>query len=90
MKINGKKASEGLLCRLNERCNLEIAQQNGIHPSIICGEFRRNTVRRGPTAGCFSAKNAHRKTMERHAHKAKALQVPRSHEASGRSMASGR
>jgi len=27
MKTNGKKASEGLLCRLNERCNLCIAHE---------------------------------------------------------------
>ena len=55
------------------RSQKEIAQQIGVHPSTICREFRRNTARRGPTAGCYSARNAQRKTTERHAHKPKAL-----------------
>jgi len=55
------------------RSQKEIAQQIGVHPSTICREFRRNMARRGPTAGCYSARNAQRKTTERHAHKAKAL-----------------
>ena len=55
------------------RSHKEIAQQIGVHPSTICREFRRNSARRGPTAGCYSARNAQRKTAERHAHKTKAL-----------------
>jgi len=51
----------------------EIAQQIEVHPSTICREFRRNTARRGPTAGCYSARNAQRKTTDRHTHKPKAL-----------------
>jgi IS30 family transposase len=51
----------------------EIAQQIGVHPSTICREFWRNTDRRGPTAGCYSARNTQRKTTERHTHKPKAL-----------------
>ena len=55
------------------RSQKEIAQQIGVHPSTICREFRRNTARRGPTAGCYSARNAQRKTTELHAHKSTAL-----------------
>jgi IS30 family transposase len=55
------------------RSQKEIAQQIGVHPSTICREFRRNTARRGPTAGCYSARNAQRTTTERHTHKPKAL-----------------
>jgi IS30 family transposase len=55
------------------RSQKEVAQQIGVHPSTICREFRRNTARRGPTAGFYSARNAGRKTTERYAHKAKAL-----------------
>ena len=55
------------------RCQKAIAQQIGVHPSTICREFRRNSARRGPTAGCYSARIAQRNTAERHAHKAKAL-----------------
>ena len=33
MKINGKKASEGLLCRLNEGCNLCIADEKKLRPA---------------------------------------------------------
>ena len=55
------------------RSHKEIAQQIGVHPSTICREFRRNSAQRGTTAGCYSARNAQRKTAERHAHKAKAL-----------------
>jgi IS30 family transposase len=55
------------------RSQKEIAQQIGVHPSTICREYRRNSARRGPTAGCYSARIAQRKTAERHAHKAKAL-----------------
>jgi IS30 family transposase len=55
------------------RSHKEIAQQIGVHPSTICREFRRNSAQRGPTAGCYSARNGQRKTAERHAHKTKAL-----------------
>ena len=55
------------------RSHKEIAQQIGVHPSTICREFRRNSARRGPTAGCYSARIAQRNTAECHAHKAKAL-----------------
>ena len=55
------------------RSQKEIAQQIGVHPSTICREFRRNSARRGPKAGCYSARNAQRKTAERHAYKTKAL-----------------
>ena len=58
-----------------DRSEKEIAQQIGVHPSTICREFRRNTARRGPTAGCYSARIAQRKTAERHAYKAKALKL---------------
>jgi len=37
------------------------------------GNFGVIRPRRGPPAGCYSARNAQRKTSERHAHKAKAL-----------------
>jgi IS30 family transposase len=55
------------------RSQKEIAQQIGVHPSTICREFRRNSARRGPTAGCYSARNGQRKTAECHAHNTKAL-----------------
>ena len=55
------------------RSQKEIAQQIGVHPSTICWEYRRNSARRGPTAGCYSARIAQGKTAERYAHKAKAL-----------------
>jgi len=45
----------------------------GAYPSTLCREFRRNTARRGPTTGCYSAKNAKFKTTERQTLKAKAL-----------------
>ena len=51
----------------------EIAQQIGVHPSTICREFRRNTARRGPTAGCYCARYVGRKMTERHTHKPKTL-----------------
>jgi IS30 family transposase len=56
------------------RSQKAIAQQIGVHPSTICREFRRNSARRGPTAGCYSARITQRKTAELHAHKGKALQ----------------
>ena len=37
------------------RSQKEIAQQIGVHPSTICREFRRNTARKDPTAGRYSA-----------------------------------
>jgi IS30 family transposase len=55
------------------RSHKEIAPQIGVHPSTVCREFRRNSAQRGPTAGCYSARNGQRKTAERHAHKTKAL-----------------
>ena len=102
MKTNGKKAFGGLLCRLNERCNLCNAHEKKLHSSVLnkgikvrpsskrvginkkspnkSGYILRssagnwcNTARRGPTAVCCSARNAGRKTTERHAHKAIAL-----------------
>ena len=59
---------EGLL--QTGRSQKEIAQQIEVHLSTICREFRLNTARRGPKAGCYSTRNAGRKTTESYAQKA--------------------
>lgn len=50
-----------------------IAQEIGVHPSTISRELNRNIAPRGRTAGEYIAKNAQRKTKQRHHLKPKVL-----------------
>lgn len=50
-----------------------IAANIGVHPSTICRELLRNTAQRGRTAGDYLAKNAQRRTLQRHQDKPKAI-----------------
>ena len=48
-----------------------IAEQIGVHPATISRELRRNIAKRGRTSGDYVAKNAQRKTDNRHRSKPK-------------------
>ncbi len=50
-----------------------IAQEVGVHPSTVSRELNRNIAKRGRTAGEYMAKNAQRRTDQRHQLKAKQI-----------------
>ena len=51
----------------------EIAKILGLHPSTVYRELKRNTAKRGRTAGCYLATNAQRRTDGRHKSKPKQI-----------------
>lgn len=52
---------------------VEIAKILGVHPSTVYRELKRNTAKRGRTAGGYVATNAQRRTDGRHKSKAKQI-----------------
>lgn len=56
-----------------EISKIDIAMILGVHPSTIYREAKRNTAKRGRTAGNYVAMNAQRRTDSRHKEKPKQI-----------------